>query len=129
MRILKKIGDWLLDRWQLVLAAIAALIAYLKIKENDRLKAEQEANEAAEKTRQAKLRAEEEEKERVRQAELRAEEEKRKRDEIIKNERKETDAKIDEQVNEQIEKDVKDPENLAQDFASTFGGTYVKKDD
>jgi hypothetical protein len=129
MKILKNIFSWLLDRWQLLLAALVTFVAYSKIKENERMQADRAASEAAEKTRQAKILAEEEEKERVRQAEIKAEEEKKNRDEKIKKERTAADEKIDQEVKDQINEDLKDPEKLAQDFANTFGGSYVKKND
>lgn len=128
MNSFKKIFSWILDRWQIFLAAVLGFLAYTKWSENQRLEAEKIAREAAEKTRAATEKAEQEEREKIQAAEKKAEEEKKKRDEKIHEERKMEDEKINEQVANQIEEDKKNPESLAQGFADTFGGTHVKND-
>ena len=125
----KKVVKWILDRWHIFLTAALGFLAYFKWSENQKLEAERVAREAAEKTRIAKEKAEKEEQERIKAAEAKAEEEKKKRDEKIHEEKKQEEEKINEQVAAQIEEDKKDPEGLAQGFADTFGGAYVKKDE
>lgn len=129
MTIFKNFFSWITDKWQFFLAVALGFFAYEKWKENQELKTESAVSAAAKKTEQVVEQAEEKEKETVKQAEAQAQEEKEKRDEIIKENKVNEEEKIEKSVKEKINEDVKDPEKLAQDFATTFGGTYVKKDE
>lgn len=129
MGTLRIIWEFIKKYWLLFVGFLAGIFVYAKFFGDNQSQSDSSPIAQKERdTNEAVRKAEKIEAQTVNVAERTANSEKENRDAEIKEQRKDDEAKLDSVVTTNIEQSIGDSEKLASDFASTFGGTYVKKD-
>lgn len=126
MKMIDRIWKFIKENWLILLGIFGGVIStinFLDRKQSVDVKLNKQ------KTEREEIEAREEEQRKIAAAKELAAVERQVRDLQIKQEANDKLEKIDQEVKEKIETNIDDASALASDFASTFGGTYVKKND
>lgn len=121
---MNKIWNFLKKNGLMLVAFIASVLVTLLFLDDK--KKDKAASDAEEEANKAKRVAEKEEADRIAAAKREAELQRQVDDENARKVRIEAEKQIDKRVEDNVKKDLENTDQLAEDFASVFGGTNVK---